>query len=925
MYFQVLFHRFRWLQLPATVLVVLLQRTPVLRVLAADGPGICIRSGDLLRSAFALAALGAYDSVAGATSFSTTVVSPTTANPTSTTATKTIAVTGTVDSAFSLALNVTGAPSALRSWKVTGTFPPGLSVAGGTATTGGFIYNGLKVTISGTPTSAATSTLKVAGYSGLNATGDTGFVNCAITINGAASAPVFTTDPASQSVTVGSGVTFTAVVTGSPTPTLQWFKGSTALSGKTSATLSLTNVQLADAGNYKLVATNSAAPSGVSSGIATLTVNAATSAPSFTTQPADRTVTVGSGVTFTAVVTGSPTPTLQWFKGTTALTGKTSATLSLTNVQLADAGDYKLVATNSAAPDGVSSRLASLTVNPAPAVPVIVTPLPATLDASLGDTVTLSVEATSNETIAYSWQRGTATLSGRTDSSLTVGPLTATGATTYTVFVANTAGHVTSSTVLNVSLPATATLTDPGTLKTGSAFTFDLSGGRPPVTDLLYKATGLPAGLALDPSTGHITGTITAKPGTAKLALWTQLGAAKSAVQTTTLTIGAFPSALVGAYEVLLVSDDESALPVGKISLTVTPTGLFSGVVTSPDVSLYGIKNQLVLAEDNASASATISVSRGKTLTPYTAELSVSSGETAFTARLLDDSETLGVGLDGVRLATVAPTGAGASYTALLSAPENLGAITEYPLGTGYATAKINAKGAITLAGKYADGTKLSGTYPIGHDNAYRVFAKPYAKEAGGYFAATLPLTARADAPALWHVAPADGADAYWRKPDPLAATTSYGNGFGPLALTVRLEPWIKPSAATPLTTLLGLGTATEFPITIAATGLSPSGFGLPTALRLDAKNLFSVVSETTPANPAAFTAKVNVATGALTGGFTLAAIPPVAQRKVAYTGALLQPAPADQPGLIGGGFFLLPAPVKGGEIYSGLVEFSAP
>lgn len=928
MYFQVLFHRFRWLQLPATVLVVLLQRTPVLRALAFEGPGICIRSGDLLRSAFTVAALGAYDTVAGATQFSTTVVSPTTATPTSTTATKTINATGTVGSPFSLALNVTGAPSTLKSWKVTGTFPPGLTVSGGTAVTGGFVFNSpLKVTISGTPTSAATSTLKVAAYSGLNATGDTGFVNCAITISGAASTtPAFTTQPSSQSVTVGGNVTFNAVVTGSPTPTLQWFKGTTSLPGKTSTTLSLTNVQLADAGNYKLVATNSAAPSGISSSTATLTVNpAAPVAPAFTTQPTSRTVTVGANVTFTAAASGSPTPTLQWFKGTTALSGKTSATLSLTNVQLSDAGDYKLVATNSAAPDGVPSQTATLSVTPAAALPVIVTPLPATLDASLGDTVTLSVEATGTETLTYIWRRGTTTLTGRTSSSLTVGPLTAADAATYTVIVSTSAGNVPSSTVLRVGLPATAPLTDPGTLKTGSAFTFDLSGGRPAVAGLLYKITGLPAGLKLDPATGLITGVITAKPGTAKLTAFTQLGKTKSPVQTATLVIGAFPTALAGAYEALLFTADDSALPVGKVSLTVATTGKFTGKLAAPDTALLGLGGQLALAADNSSASLSFAVARGKTLPAYTLSLTVSSSAPALSATLSLGSTTVGNAIDGDRLVTAAPAGAATAYTALLTAPVNLGTVTEFPQGIGYATAKINAKGALALTGKLADGSPLTGTYPLGHDNRYRVFAKPYPKDAGGYFAATLPLTARADAPTLWHVAPADGTDAYWRKPDPLAATPSYAAGFGPLALTVRLEPWIKPTAATPLTSLLGLDSTGNFSVALASTSLSPTAFGLPSTLHLDAKNLVSVVSATTPANPAAFTAKVNPTTGALTGGFTLAAIPPVALRKVAYTGALLQPAAADRPGLLGGAFFLLPAATKGGDIYSGQVEFTTP
>jgi uncharacterized repeat protein (TIGR01451 family) len=86
-------------------------------------------------------------------------------------------------------------------------------------------------------------------------------------------APVFTTQPASQSVTAGSPATLTVVVTGTPTPSLQWFAGvsgdeSTPLSGENGTTLNLAAVNATS--SYWVRATNGGAP--VNSATATLSV-----------------------------------------------------------------------------------------------------------------------------------------------------------------------------------------------------------------------------------------------------------------------------------------------------------------------------------------------------------------------------------------------------------------------------------------------------------------------------------------------------------------------------------------------------------------------------------------------------------------------------------------------------------------------------
>jgi hypothetical protein len=85
-------------------------------------------------------------------------------------------------------------------------------------------------------------------------------------------------------VAAGANVTFTVVATGSPVPTYQWFYAGSLLtnvtnqiSGATTNTLSLTNVQSGNAGNYTVTVTNSVGSS--TSNAAQLTVTSITPTP----------------------------------------------------------------------------------------------------------------------------------------------------------------------------------------------------------------------------------------------------------------------------------------------------------------------------------------------------------------------------------------------------------------------------------------------------------------------------------------------------------------------------------------------------------------------------------------------------------------------------------------------------------------------
>jgi hypothetical protein len=84
-------------------------------------------------------------------------------------------------------------------------------------------------------------------------------------------APTIASQPASQTVTAGTNVTFTVGVSGSLPLSYQWQYGGNKINGATASSLMLNNVQVSDSGNYSVTVSN-AAGSATSSN-AVLTVN----------------------------------------------------------------------------------------------------------------------------------------------------------------------------------------------------------------------------------------------------------------------------------------------------------------------------------------------------------------------------------------------------------------------------------------------------------------------------------------------------------------------------------------------------------------------------------------------------------------------------------------------------------------------------
>ena len=92
--------------------------------------------------------------------------------------------------------------------------------------------------------------------------------------------------------------------------------------------------------------------------------------PFLVTQPANQTVLVGANATFSATAAGTPPLGYQWWFKNSPLAGATNASLTVSNVQVAHAGNYSVAVTSPAG--AISSSNATLNINfPTAAVRVV--------------------------------------------------------------------------------------------------------------------------------------------------------------------------------------------------------------------------------------------------------------------------------------------------------------------------------------------------------------------------------------------------------------------------------------------------------------------------------------------------------------------------------------------------------------------------
>ena len=173
--------------------------------------------------------------------------------------------------------------------------------------------------------------------------------------------PVFIFQPASQTNDADTTVTFSVVASVSEPLSYQWRKDGVSLAdggnvvGSGTAVLTLRNVLGPDAGGYSVVVSNGFGS--VTSAVATLAVRD----PLIAVQPPSQLRELGQSVTFSVTAAGTAPFGYRWCHEGAALASATAASLTLTDLQAADAGDYWVVVSG---PYGsATSAVALLTVN----------------------------------------------------------------------------------------------------------------------------------------------------------------------------------------------------------------------------------------------------------------------------------------------------------------------------------------------------------------------------------------------------------------------------------------------------------------------------------------------------------------------------------------------------------------------------------
>ena len=157
--------------------------------------------------------------------------------------------------------------------------------------------------------------------------------------------PLVAAAPSNTTVCFGQPAAFHVTAYGTPPLAYQWSHDGVPIPGATNAECSVTAAATAEmAGLYAVVITNAqgmaASPPAV--------LRVVPYEPVFSLQPADVLTAPGQPVVFSTEVTGCPSPSCQWQCNGTNIPDATNAFLTLSSVQLSQAGLYRVVASNEA-------------------------------------------------------------------------------------------------------------------------------------------------------------------------------------------------------------------------------------------------------------------------------------------------------------------------------------------------------------------------------------------------------------------------------------------------------------------------------------------------------------------------------------------------------------------------------------------------
>ena len=428
--------------------------------------------------------------------------------------------------------------------------------------------------------------------------------------------PAITTQPLGAALTVGQAQTLTVVATGTAPLAYQWRKNTTPIATATTASLALTNVQLTDAGDYSVVVSNVAGT--VTSANATVSVSLAPTVPTVIGQPQNVVVNLGQAATFSVSASGVPTPTYQWQKGTTSITGATTASYTIAAVAAGDAGSYRVVVTNTQGT--ATSTAATLTVV---LPPTIVTP-PAAAAVVVGQPANFSVTVAGTAPFNYQWRKNTTAMAGATNATFTIAAVAAADAGDYSVVVSNSAGSATTTAgTLTVNIPPTIT-TSPSntTVVTGHVATFTVAATGNPAPTYVWQrqAAGTTGFVALANGGGYA--------GATTVTLTVTTAAAMHGDQFRAVASNGIGTAATSAAATLVVNAPPAITSAGVATFYIGQPNTFTVTATGNPAATFSVTAGALptWATLNATTGALTGTPPNNTGAPFAFTLAASNG-----------------------------------------------------------------------------------------------------------------------------------------------------------------------------------------------------------------------------------------------------------------------------------------------------------
>jgi formylglycine-generating enzyme required for sulfatase activity len=540
------------------------------------------------------------------------------------------------------------------------------------------------------------------------------------------------------------------------------------------------------------------------------------------------------------------------------------------------------------AAEGESGNPATLSANAPPSITT--QPLAAQI-INAGSGATLSVNA-SGAFLTFQWYQG---VKGDTSNpvdgnSLSFTTPSLTTNTSYWVRVSNGGGSVDSAESVVVVWPQG--------IRVGDQFSANLSplatGGK------TLKLVGkLPTGLSLNKKTWQISGLVSGKTGNFTPSI--QVIQNKAVLQTISIpiSVGNFPTSLLGNYEALLKG--QNGAPFGVFKLT-TGKNVWTASLETLGQAKRTAKGSFVLQQGAESVSIESKFAATKTASAIALNFTLEGNSPVFLG-------TYGAGtIEGFKMYDGfiwAYNTKPILYNLILD--QGIVDALDKPAGKGWACGSFTQKGGIgTFKGMLGDATACSFSLRLSVTGQAILWAQPYANK-NSFIGGVIDL---ADMVPNANIDEALEPKVSWVKVAD-SKTLSYPNGFSFENLSISGSRWLVPATHTALGNLLGWFNGEICTLRIYGAGLSSdlqSGtVNLPTEFTLD--KAFKLL---TPVNASTvkWSGKVEKGTGVFSGSFNLPAA--LAVNTIAGAGAVSGLLLQDDKWGITTGLGLMKVPING-------------